>query len=138
MPLDNSVLPRLLTPRPSAVAGKTEFTYQGENANIPVGNAPSIMNKDYTITAEITVPKGGAEGMIATMGGRFGGYGLYLLKGKPVFTYNLLDLERYRWEGGVGRSARTGWAEHSSRASIRSCSTSNTTAPAPARAVPAS
>ena len=39
--------------------------------------------------------------MIATMGGRFGGYGLYLLKGKPVFTYNLLDLERYRWEGGV-------------------------------------
>ena len=102
LPLDNSILPRLLTPRPSAVAGKTEFNYQGENANIPVGNAPSIMNKDYTITAEITVPKGGAEGMIATMGGRFGGYGLYLLKGKPVFTYNLLDLERYRWEGGVG------------------------------------
>ena len=102
LPLDNSILPRLLTPRPSAVAGKTEFTYQGENPNIPVGNAPSIMNKDYTITAEITVPKGGAEGMIATMGGRFGGYGLYLLKGKPVFTYNLLDLERYRWEGGVG------------------------------------
>ena len=101
-PLDNSVLPRIVTPRPSAVAGKTEFTYKGENANIPVGNAPSILDKDYTITAEITVPKGGAEGMIATMGGRFGGYGLYLLKGKPVFTYNLLDLERYRWEGGVG------------------------------------
>jgi arylsulfatase A-like enzyme len=102
LPLDNSILPRLLTPRPSAVAGKTEFTYKGENANIPVGNAPSILDKDYTITAEITVPKGGGEGMIATMGGRFGGYGLYLLKGKPVFTYNLLDLERYRWEGGVG------------------------------------
>ena len=102
LPLDNSVLPRVLAPRPSAVAGRTAFTYSGENANIPVGNAPSILNKDYTITAEITVPKGGAEGMIATMGGRFGGYGLYLLKGKPVFTYNLLDLERYRWEGGVG------------------------------------
>ena len=109
MPLDNSVLPRLLTPRPSAIAGKTEFTYQGENANIPVGNAPSIMNKDYTITAEITVPKGGAEGMIATMGGRFGGYGLYLLKGKPVFTYNLLDLERYRWEGGIGGKVGEDW-----------------------------
>ena len=109
LPLDNSVLPRLLTPRPSAIAGKTEFTYQGENANIPVGNAPSIMNKDYTITAEITVPKGGAEGMIATMGGRFGGYGLYLLKGKPVFTYNLLDLERYRWEGGIGGKVGEDW-----------------------------
>jgi hypothetical protein len=37
--------------------------------------------------------------MIVTDGGRFGGYGLYLLKGKPVFLYNLLALERFRWEG---------------------------------------
>jgi hypothetical protein len=37
--------------------------------------------------------------MIATLGGRFGGYGLYLLRGKPVFLYNFLDLERFRWEG---------------------------------------
>src|SRR5262245_36537288 len=101
-PLDNSILPRLLTPRPSATAGRTEFTYSGENANIPVGNAPSILNKDYTITADVTIPAGGAEGMIVTMGGRFGGYGLYLLEGKPVFVYNLLDLQRPRWEGGVG------------------------------------
>jgi arylsulfatase A-like enzyme len=102
LPLDNSGFVRLLTPRPSAVAGKTAFTYMGETANIPVGNAPSVLDRDYTITAEITVPKSGAEGMIATLGGRFGGYGLYVLKGKPVFVYNLLDLERYRWEGGVG------------------------------------
>jgi arylsulfatase len=101
-PLDNSLLPRMLTSRPSAVAGKTVFTYTGENAGIPTASAPSILNKDYTITAEVTVPKGGAEGMIVTLGGHFGGYGLYLLKGKPVFVYNLLDLKRYRWEGGVG------------------------------------
>ncbi len=37
-----------------------------------------------------------------TLGGRLGGYGLYLLRGKPVFDYNLLDLKHYRWEGGVG------------------------------------
>ena len=36
--------------------------------------------------------------MLNTLGGRFGGYGLYLLKGKPVFTYNFLALERVRWE----------------------------------------
>ncbi len=81
-PLDNSGFSRLLTPRPSATAGKTEFTYVGENIGIPVGNAPSILDRDYTITAEITVPNGGAEGMIATLGGRFGGYGLYLLHGR--------------------------------------------------------
>jgi arylsulfatase len=43
--------------------------------------------------------QGSSEGMIVTEGGRFGGYGLYLLKGKPVFLYNFLDLERFRWEG---------------------------------------
>jgi arylsulfatase A-like enzyme len=102
LPLDNSVLPRIVTPRPSATAGRTLFTYSGENAGIPLGNAPSILDKDYTITAEVTLPTGAAEGMIVTLGGRFGGYALYLLKGKPVFVYNLLDLERYRWEGGVG------------------------------------
>jgi arylsulfatase len=101
-PLDNSVLPRLLTPRPSATAGRTTFTYQGVNQGIPVGNAPSLLNRDYTISAEISVPHEGAEGMIATMGGRFGGYGLFLQNGKPVFVYNLLNLKRYRFEGGVG------------------------------------
>src|SRR5262249_13975890 len=102
LPLDNSILPRLITPRPSATAGKTVFTYSGENVGIPVGNAPSLLNKDYTITAEITIPKEGTEGVIATMGGRFGGYAMYLQKGKPVFVYNLLNLKRYRFEGGVG------------------------------------
>ena len=101
-PLDNTLLPRILTPRPSATAGKSVFTYSGVKAGIPVDNAPSILNKDYTITAQITVPKGGGEGMIVTLGGRFGGYGLFLQHGKPVFVYNLLDLERFRWEGGVG------------------------------------
>jgi arylsulfatase A-like enzyme len=102
LPLDNSILPRMVTPRPSATAGRTVFTYFGENAGIPLGNAPSILDKDYTITAEVTIPGGGAEGMIVTLGGRFGGYALYLLKGKPVFSYNMLNLERFRWEGGVG------------------------------------
>lgn len=98
LPLDNSILPRLLTPRPSAVAGRNVLTYTGANAGIPVGNAPEIMNKDYTITAEITIPESGGEGMIATMGGRFAGYGMFLQQGKPVFVYNFLDLERFRWE----------------------------------------
>ncbi len=101
-PLANSSFARAIEPRPSAIAGKTVFTYSGENPGIPFGNAPNILNKSFTITAEIEVPKGGGEGMLVTAGGRFGGFGLYILKGKPVFTYNLLDLKRTRWEGGVG------------------------------------
>jgi arylsulfatase len=99
LPLDNSILERILAPRPSATAGRTEFIYTGELVGLPPSDAPSILNKSYTITAEVEVPADGGEGMIATLGGRFGGYGLYLLKGKPVYTYNLLDLARFRWEG---------------------------------------
>ena len=100
LPLDASVATRMVTPRPSMSGGRTVFTYSGRpDTGIPRGTTPSILNTSYTITAEIEVPQGGAEGMIVTDGGRFGAYGLYLLKGKPVFLWNLLDLKRVRWEG---------------------------------------
>jgi arylsulfatase len=71
---------------------------------LPQGDSPFVLNASYTITADIEVPKGGAEGMILTSGGRFGGYGFYLLKGKPVFLWNLVDLERIKWEGSEALS----------------------------------
>jgi hypothetical protein len=58
-----------------------------------------LLNCSYTITADVEIPDGGAEGMILTSGGRFGGYGFYLLKSKPVFLWNLVGLKRLRWEG---------------------------------------
>jgi len=106
LPLDNSTLARFLTQRPSATAGRTVFTYSGVLTGVPASAAPNILEKSYTITAEVEIPKGGAEGMIVTQGGRFGGYGLFLSKGdlgvgrgKVVFLYNLLDLKRTVWEG---------------------------------------
>ena len=106
LPLDNTTLLRWNTPRPSLTAGQTVFTYSGELTGVPASAAPSILNKSYTITAEVEIPKGGAEGMIVTEGGRFGGYGLFLSKGvagvrggKPVFLYNLLNLKRTIWSG---------------------------------------
>jgi arylsulfatase A-like enzyme len=99
LPLDNSFLARVAVPRPSAIAGRTEFTYSREVSGVPEGNTPDLIGKSYTITADVEIPPQGAEGMLGTLGGRFGGWGLYLLKGKPVFTYNLLGLERFRWEG---------------------------------------
>jgi arylsulfatase len=98
-PLDNSFTARAATPRPSATAGRTVFTYSGESSGLPYSSAPDIAGKSYSITAEVEIPQGGAEGMINTLGGRGGGHGLYLLKGKPVFVYNFFDVERFRWEG---------------------------------------
>ena len=97
LPLDNSQFARAIAPRPSAVAGKTVFRYSGKNIGIPTGNSPSILNRSFTITAEVEVPAGGGNGMIVTEGGRWGGYGLYLLNGVPVFDYNLLMLLDARW-----------------------------------------
>jgi len=99
LPLDASVATRMVAPRPSMSAGRRVFTYSGKPVTgIPRGTAPSVLNTSYTITADFEVPQGGADGMIVTDGGRFGGYGMYLLKGKPVFLWNLLDLKRVRWE----------------------------------------
>lgn len=106
LPLDNSTLTRWNAPRPNLTAGRTEFSYSGELSGTPASAAPSILDKSYTITAEVDIPEGGAEGMIVTQGGRFGGYGLFLSKGEfgfdrghVVFMYNLLDLKRTTWEG---------------------------------------
>ena len=99
LPLDASVASRFVTPRPSLTAGRNEFTWSGELTGTPNGDAPFILDASYNFRAEVEIPKGGAEGMIVTQGGRFGGYGFYLLKGKPVFLWNLVDLKRIRWEG---------------------------------------
>ncbi|MRR57816.1 MAG: arylsulfatase, partial [Deltaproteobacteria bacterium] len=88
LPLDSSVQTRLLTPRPSLTAGRTRFSWIRPITSIPNGDAPSILNSSYTFTADVEIPQGGAEGMLITQGGRFAGYGFYILKGKPVFTWN--------------------------------------------------
>jgi arylsulfatase len=99
LPLDNDTFARSLAPRPSATAGRTVFTYTGANPGINSSNAPNILGRSYSMSAEVDVPQGGGDGMIATMGGRWGGWGLYMLKGKPVFHYNMLILAQYHWEG---------------------------------------
>jgi arylsulfatase A-like enzyme len=98
-PLDASVAARIIAPRPNITAGRTEFVYTRPMTGLPQGDSPLLLNTSYTITADIEVPAGGAEGMILTSGGRFAGYGFYLLNGKPVFLWNMVDLERIKWEG---------------------------------------
>jgi arylsulfatase len=98
-PLDASVAARIVAPRPNITAGRTEFVYTRPMVGLPQGDSPSLLNSSYTISADIEVSAGGAEGMILTSGGRFAGYGFYLLKSKPVFLWNLIDLKRVKWEG---------------------------------------
>jgi len=89
----------MITPRPSITAGRNVFTWTAPLTGTPNGDAPSILNASYNFKAEVEIPEGGAEGMLITQGGRFGGYGFYVLKGKPIFLWNLVDMKRPRWEG---------------------------------------
>ena len=100
LPMDSTTFTRSLLPRPNLTAGRTVFNYSGEVTGTPNGNAPNVLASSYTITAEVEIPEGGAEGMLVTHGGRFAGYGFYLLDGKPVYLYNLFGMQRVRWEGG--------------------------------------
>ncbi len=96
LPLDNSKVERLDTAnRPSLTRGRSVFGYYPGQVRIPEGAAPDVKNKSFQIVASVEVPKGGANGMLITQGGRFAGWGLYVLGGKPVFCYNLAGVERY-------------------------------------------
>ena len=99
LPLDASVAARIVAPRPNVTAGRSEFVYTRPMVGLPQGDSPVLLNTSYTVTADIEVPQGGAEGIMLTSGGRFAGYGFYLLKGKPVWLWNMVDLERLKWEG---------------------------------------
>lgn len=99
LPLDDSFIrgpEKLLA---GLAEGRTRFTFPDGLTRLPEPNAPNIRNKSFTITADVEVPKGGAEGVLVTTGGRFGGYALYMKDGRPIFFYNSLTVEKVRWAG---------------------------------------
>jgi len=88
LPIDSSFADRANPAiRPSFNVGRTDFTYYPGMIRIPEGNAPDIKNKSFRIDADIDVPQVGADGILVTQGGRFGGWGLLVLDGKPMFAY---------------------------------------------------
>ena len=99
LPLDNSRIARLDPAiRPSLTRGRKSFDYLEGMTRIPEGASPDIKNKSWSITAKVDV-KTDATGMLITQGGLFGGWGLYLDKGKPVFHYNFVGVNHYEVAG---------------------------------------
>src|SRR5262245_16300227 len=88
LPIDSSFADRMdPQTRPNFLRGKTDFTYYPGMFRIPEANSPDVHNKSFRITAEVEIPDKGAEGVLATQGGRFGGWSLLVLDGKPMFAY---------------------------------------------------
>ena len=111
LPLDDRFLERTnasLVGRPDLMAGRTTLTvFEGmigmiENVFI------NIKNRSHSITAEVEIPASGADGVILSQAGRFGGWSLYVKEGKPIYAYNFLGLKTTKIVGNdslpAGRS----------------------------------
>jgi arylsulfatase len=97
LPMDWRVAERFnseLAGRPSLGGDAKKIIYYPGQIGLPPEASPRVLNKSWTITADIQIPDSGAEGMIVTHGGIVGGYGLYVREGKLTFVYNYLSLER--------------------------------------------
>ncbi|REJ90674.1 MAG: arylsulfatase [Planctomycetota bacterium] len=97
-PLDDRFVERGMAQRPSVVEGRTEFRYSATTRRIPEGSAPPIHQRSHKITAKLTIPETGAEGVIIARGGITGGYSLYVRDGKLHYDYNFVGEETYRVE----------------------------------------
>jgi arylsulfatase A-like enzyme len=98
LPIDDRTVERFdpkTAGRPDLMAGRTSLTlYPGMSVN--ENSFISLKNVSHTITTEVEIPEGGANGVILTQGGRFGGWSFYLKDGKPTYEYNWLGLDRYK------------------------------------------
>ncbi len=98
LPLDDRTLERTnaaMVGRPDLMAGRTSLTVHEGMIGMSENVFINIKNRSHTITADVEIPKGGANGAILAQAGRFGGWSLYLKDGKPTYTYNFLGLHRY-------------------------------------------
>jgi len=97
-PLDSSMASRADPAiRPSLTRGRNEFTYFPGMIRIPEGSSPDFKNKSWTIAAEVTIPQGGANGVLGTIGGHYGGWALLLMDGKPMFAYAMSNQPQHKY-----------------------------------------
>jgi arylsulfatase A-like enzyme len=98
LPIDDRVLERAnpaMVGRPDLMAGRTSLTLAEGMTGMLENDFINVKNKSYTVTTDVEVPAGNANGVILAQGGRFGGWALYVKDGVPGYSYNFLGLQRY-------------------------------------------
>jgi arylsulfatase A-like enzyme len=97
LPLDDRGVERInsdLAGRPVLIKGKSQILF-GNMGRLSENSVINIKNKSHSVTAEIVVPKTGAEGVIIAQGGNIGGWSLYAKGGKLKYCYNLLGIQQF-------------------------------------------
>ena len=100
-PLDDRRVERFnsdLAGRPILIKGNSQVLFQGM-ARLTEHSVLNVKNKSHAVTADITVPDGGASGVLVAQGGAFGGWSLYLHDGRPAYCYNLFGLAQFKVYG---------------------------------------
>src|SRR3954463_14965138 len=91
LPMDWRIAERFsseLAGRPRPAGNAKTLTYYAGQIGLPPEASPRVLNKSWTLTADVELPKSGAEGMIATHGGVVGGYGFFLRPRRAGLVYN--------------------------------------------------
>ncbi|MGD0653190.1 MAG: arylsulfatase [Thermoguttaceae bacterium] len=99
LPLDDRFLERTnatLVGRPDLMGDRTSLTVYEGMVGMTENVFMNIKNRSHTITADVQIPEGGANGVLISQAGRFGGWSLYLKDGKPMYAYNFLGLKTYK------------------------------------------
>ena len=88
LPIDSRGLQRVREERPQIAESRNRYVLYPGTQSIPAGAAPQILNKPFSINAEVEIPPAGAEGALLSFGGNDGGISLYMQEGKLCFLYN--------------------------------------------------
>jgi arylsulfatase A-like enzyme len=102
LPIDDRSIERLnpkLAGRPDLMGDRTSLTMYAGMTGMSENAFINVKNRSLTITADVQIPAGGANGVVLAQGGRFGGWSLYMKGGKPIYAYNLLGLQRFTVAG---------------------------------------
>jgi len=99
--VDSRGVLRLADPRPQIAVARTSYTYYPGTQMIPVNACPTVLNRPHSITADVDIPKGGAEGALLSAGDVQGGYCFYMQNGKLHYVYNYVASQFYHVESNV-------------------------------------
>jgi arylsulfatase len=98
LPLDNRILHTILNPRPSPVQDRSTYRYLPWGSPVPEPVAVDVRNRAHAIVVDVTIPEGGADGVLLAMGTVLGGWSLHVLDGRPRYVHNLYGKERHAVE----------------------------------------
>ena len=95
MPVDGSGLARMIAEKPLVAAPRDRYTYRPGTQSVPFFAAPRVLNRPHSITAEVEIPAGGAEGVLLCQGTAAGGYSLFVKDGKLRYVHNYVGRAVY-------------------------------------------